>query len=130
MKYYYELFDKNEVSELHNLLRVLKKNEKNIPMDVLKTKYKVPYEELKLKIWYCIKVLLIKGTMEKLSFKGNGDKLFFFEKASDCIDKSVIANGFYREVLENGISDDAIKFNREAEEEILELSLIQLDKAS
>ena len=29
MKYYYELFDKNEVSELHNLLRVLKKNEKN-----------------------------------------------------------------------------------------------------
>lgn len=59
-RYFNELITtKNPFIELSDLIEKLKKNEENCPKEILETKYKAAYENLKEKIRLCIKALIV-----------------------------------------------------------------------
>lgn len=80
----------NSFDEINSLLKTLEVNETKVGKDVLKTKYKKPYEELQNKILICVMVIVLKETQNVLYFKKEDDEIMvaISDKISNFIKNS------------------------------------------
>lgn len=73
----------NSFDEIISLLKTLEVNETKVGKEILKTKYKKPYEELQNKILICVMVIVLKEVQNVLYFKKEDNEIM--ESVSDKI---------------------------------------------